>query len=198
MSNLPKAKRDHLILVAIATIGVVAALLLFVGESQRAELKRTHLKTESTRNKLSVADKLSRAEPQIQERLQKVSAELAARETALAPEHDTYSWFLQNLAQFLSLHRGAGVTAAGISQPEIGEATLIPKFVYKTATFHVKANGFFHDLGRFVADLETEFPYARVQNIEMQRGGSGGDHEKLAATFDVVMLMQPSTPVENR
>jgi hypothetical protein len=201
MNNLPKAKRDHLILVAIATVAIIAALLLFVGESQRAELKRTHLKTESTRGKLSQADKLAREEPQILERLQKVTADLSTREATLAPEHDTYAWLLQSLAQFLSLHRGAGVTAAGISQPEIGEATLIPKFAYKTATFHVKANGFFHDLGRFIADLESEFPYVRVQNVEMQRGGSSGSNghpEKLAATFDIVMLMQPSTPVENR
>src|SRR5689334_8876458 len=103
MNNLPKAKRDHLILVAIATVAIIAALLLFVGEAQRAELKRTHIKTESMFGKLSHADKLAREEPQILERLQKVSADLSAREATLAPEHDTYAWLLQNLSQFLSL-----------------------------------------------------------------------------------------------
>jgi hypothetical protein len=201
MNNLPKAKRDHLILVGIATVAIVAALVLFVGESQRAELKRTQLKTENIRSKLSQADKLSREEPQIQERLQTLTKQLSEREITLAPERDTYAWFLQSLTQFLSLHRGAGVTASGISQPEIGEATLLPKFSYKTATFHVKANGFFHDVGRFIADLETQFPYVRVQNVEMQHGIAGGpitDPEKLYSTFDIVMLMQPSTPIENR
>lgn len=201
MSNLPKAKRDQLILVAIAAIAIASALIVFLGEAQRGELKRTSLKTESIRGKLSQADKLSREEPEIQQRLQKVSKELAAREVLLAPERDTYAWLLQSLAQFLSLHRGAGVTPAGISQPEIGEATLIPKFSYKTATFHVKANGFFHDVGRFIADLESQFPYVRVQNVDLQRGSGGGpnaDPEKLFATFDIVMLMQPSTQIENR
>jgi Tfp pilus assembly protein PilO len=200
MNNLPKAKRDHLILVAIATVGIIAALLLFVGDSQNADLKRTQLRTENIRTKLNQADKLSREEPQIQERLQKVTKQLAEREMLLAPERDTYAWFLQTLGQFLSLHRGAGVTSAGISQPEIGEATLLPKFVYKTATFHIKANGYFHDIGRFIADLESQFPYARVQNVEMQRGGGGptAEAEKLASTFDIVMLMQPPTPVETR
>lgn len=201
MNNLPKAKRDHLILVAIATVGIISALILFVGDSQSAELKRTQLKTENIRSKLGQADKLSREEPQIQQRLQKASKDLAEREAMLAPERDTYAWFLQNLAQFISVHRGAGVTPAGISQPEIGDATLLPKFSYKTATFHVKANGYFHDVGRFIADLETQFPYARVQNVEMLRGSSGGpnsDPEKLASTFDIVMLMQPATPIENR
>ena len=201
MSNLPKTKRDHLILVAIATLAIVAALILFVGEGQRADLKRTQLKTENIRTKLNQADKLSREEPQLQERLQKVSKELSAREAGLAPERDTYAWLLQSLGQFLSLHRGAGITPAGISQPEIGEATLLPKFVYKTATFHIKANGYFHDVGRFIADLELQFPYVRVQNVEMQHGLGGGpnpDPEKLYSTFDIVMLMQPSTPVETR
>jgi hypothetical protein len=201
MNNLPKAKRDQLILVGIATVSIIAALLLFVGENQRAELKRTEMKTENIRAKLSQADKLSRTEPEIQERLQKLSKELGEREVTLAPERDTYAWFLQSITQFISMHRGAGVTPSGISQPEIGEATLIPKFSYKTATFHVKANGFFHDVGRFIADLESQFPYVRVQNVEMQHGMSGGpasDPEKLYSTFDIVMLMQPSTPIENR
>lgn len=201
MNNLPKQKRDHLILIAIGTVAIIAALILFVGDSQRAELKRTQLKTENIRVKLNQADKLTREESEIRQRLQKVSKDLADRESTLVPERDTYAWFLQSLTQFLSVHRGAGVSPSGISQPEIGEAILIPKFSYKTATFHIKANGYFHDVGRFIADLESEFPYARVQNIDMQRGTSGGqnsDPEKLMSTFDIVMLMQPSTQIENR
>lgn len=201
MNNLPKAKRDQLILVSIAALTICAALIVFVGEAQRTELKHTSEKTESIRRKLGLADKLSREEPEIQQRLQTVSKELAGREVTLVPERDTYAWFLQNITQFLSAHRGAGITPAGISQPEIGDATLLPKFNYKTATFHVKANGFFHDVGRFIADLESQFPYVRVQNIEIQRapvGGVGNDPEKLLSTFDIVMLMQPSTPIENR
>jgi Tfp pilus assembly protein PilO len=201
MNNLPKAKRDQLILVGIATLGVIAALIFFLADAQRAELKRTQIKTETIRGKLGTADKLSREEPQLQQRLQTVTKELAAREVNLAPDHDTYAWVLQNLAQFLSTHRGAGVTPAGISQPDITEATLVPKFSYKSSTFHVKANGHFHDFGRFVADLETEFPYVRVQNLDLNRGVAGAtpaDAEKLTITFDMVMLMQPPTPIENR
>jgi Tfp pilus assembly protein PilO len=200
MNNLPKAKRDQLILITIFTIAIVAALILFVGDSQSSELKRTQLKTESTRTKLSAADKLCREEPQLQQRLQDLTKELTAREAQLAPDHDTYAWLLQSLAQFLSTHRGAGITGSGVSQPEIGEANMIPKFSYKTATFHVKANGYFHDLGRFVADIESQFPYVRVQNIEMTRGSAGpnNDPEKLSSSFDIVMLMQPATPIESR
>lgn len=200
MNNLPKAKRDQLILVAVATLAVMGALYFFVADAQRSDLKRDQLKTETVRGKLLQADKLSRIEPDIQARLQKVSADLSAREVALAPDRDTYAWLLQNLAQFLSTHRGAGVTPAGISQPEIGESKLIPKFAYKTATFHVKASGYFHDVGRFIADMETEFPYVCIQNIEMTRASTtqSSEMEKLAVSFDLVMLMKPSTPIENR
>jgi len=200
MNSLPKVKRDQLILVAVVTLTIIGALFFFVIGAQDSELKRTKLKTDSMRTKLAQADKLSRMELDVQEELQKVVKDLNAREVLLAPDHDTYAWLLQSLAQFLSVHRGAGVTAAGISQPDITEATMIPKFPYKTATFHMKSNGYFHDVGRFIADLETEFPYVRVQNIEMTRmqGGAPADAEKLAVTFDMVMLMQPSTPIENR
>lgn len=200
MNNLPKAKRDQLILVAIFTTAIVAALILFVSDGQRSELKRTQLKTENMRMKLNQADKLCREEPEIQQRMADLTKELTEREGQLAPDHDTYAWLLQSLAQFLSIHRGAGVTGSGISQPDIGEATMIPSFSYKSATFHVKSIGYFHDIGRFIADLETQFPYVRVQNIEMTRAsvGPGADPEKLSSSFDVVMLIQPSTPIENR
>jgi Tfp pilus assembly protein PilO len=200
MNNLPKAKRDQLILVAVMTAAIIGALIFFVAESQRAELRRTALKTETVRAKLNQADKLSREEGQLLTRLQAVVKDLGGREALLAPERDTYAWFLQSLAQFLSIHRGAGVTAAGISQPEVGDAVLLPKFPYKSATFHVKSNGHFHDFGRFVADLETQFPYVRVQSVELTHAPAGPstDPEKLNLTFDIVMLMQPSTPIENR
>lgn len=200
MNNLPKAKRDQLILVVVVTLMILGALIFFVVDAQYSELKRTKMKTETMRAKLNQADKLSRTESDLQVRLQQVIKDLSAKETGLAPDHDTYAWLLQNMAQFLSVHRGAGVTPAGISQPDISETTMMPKFAYKQATFHVKGNGYFHDIGRFVADLENEFPYVRVQNIEMSRatGVPGGDPEKLGVGFDLVMLMQPSTPMENR
>lgn len=200
MNNLPKAKRDQLILISVFTAGIIAALIFFVMDSQRVQLKQTAVKTETMRTKLTLADKLSREEPQLTERLQSTVKSLGTREALLAPERDTYAWLLQNMAQFLSTHRGAGITPAGISQPDVTEAMLLPKFNYKAATFHVKANGFFHDFGRFVADLETEFPYVRVQNVDMVRvnGGALNDPEKLNISFDMVMLMQPSTPIENR
>jgi hypothetical protein len=200
MNNLPKAKRDQLILISVFTVGIIAALIFFVMDAQRVQLKQTAVKTETMRTKLNLADKLSREEPQLTERLQNSVKSLGTREALLAPERDTYAWLLQNMAQFLSTHRGAGITPAGISQPDVTEAMLLPKFNYKAATFHVKASGFFHDFGRFVADLETEFPYVRVQNVDMVRtsGGALSDPEKLNISFDMVMLMQPSTPIENR
>src|SRR3954467_1840743 len=134
MNNLPKVKRDQLILVVVITLAVIGALIFFVVDAQYSELKRTHLKTETMRAKLTQADKLSRTESDLQVRLQQVIKDLSARETVLPPDHDTYAWLLQNMAHFLSVQRGAGVPPAGISQPDIGEATMIPKFAYKQAT----------------------------------------------------------------
>jgi hypothetical protein len=200
MNNLPKIKRQQLILVGIFTVGMIAALLLFVGDAQRAELKKTRGKTESIRTRLTTADAMVRSESKVSQDLTNAVKELSAREALLAPERDTYAWMLQSLGEFMAAHKGAGVTAAGISQPEVNDATLIPKFPYKAATFHVKSSGYFHDFGKFIADLETQFPYVRVQNIDIARAGNGtgADAEKLNLAFDVVMLMQPSTSIENR
>jgi len=200
MNNLPKAKRDQLILVCIFTVGIIAALVLFVGDAQRSELKKTEGKTESMRSKLKQADALVRSEGKISEDLTNVMKELSSREVTLPPDHDTYAWMLQTLGEFMVSHKNAGISAAGISQPDMTETSLIPKFPYKSATFHVKGNGYFHDFGKFIADIETQFPYVRVQNVDIGRlpSGATGDADKLSVAFDIVMLMQPSTSIENR
>jgi Tfp pilus assembly protein PilO len=200
MNNLPKVKRDQLILIAVCTVATVGALFFFVADAQRSDLKKTQDKTEYVRKKLVAADALARTEGDIKNALQENTKQLGDREAQLAPERDTYAWMLQTMSPFLADHRGAGISGSGISQPEITDAAMIPKFSYKTATFHVKSSGFFHDFGRFVSDLESTYPYVRVQNIDLAPApvASPADAEKLTLNFEIVMLMQPSTSIESR
>jgi hypothetical protein len=51
--------------------------------------------------------------------------------------------------------------------PEFVSAGLLTKFPYKAASFGLRVNGEFHDVGRFIANLENAYPYFRVQDIRL-------------------------------
>ena len=74
---------------------------------------------------------------------------------------------------------------------------IFPKFPYKAAVFNVRGVAYFHDLGRFLADFENSFPFARVQNVEMEVAGSSAatgtsDTEKLSFRMEIVTLINPN------
>ena len=39
--------------------------------------------------------------------------------------------------------------------------------------FNLRGTAYFQDLGAFLADFENEFPYLRVQNLELEPAASG-------------------------
>src|SRR5687768_18541927 len=85
----------------------------------------------------------------------------------MAPQGQYYYWFLKLVDQFRKDEKLDNGFIVDITMPEFIEAGLLPKFPYKAASFGLRVNGQFHDIGRFIASLENTFPYFRVQNIKM-------------------------------
>jgi hypothetical protein len=73
---------------------------------------------------------------------------------------------------------------------------MFPKFPYKAAAFNVRGSAYYHDLGQFLADFENSFPYARIQNLEIEPGAvsaSGtAETEKLSFRLEIVTLINPN------
>jgi Tfp pilus assembly protein PilO len=197
MNKLSKVKRDQLILVSVGVVGVIAALWYFVVTAQHEKLAEIKDKTEQIRGKIKLAETSLKRESDVEAELEATSQELAKRESTLAPERDTYALMLNTINPFILPRKGVNIPT--VSQPELGETTLIPRFFYKTAAFHLKGTGFYHEFGKFFADFENSFPYFRLQNLEIVPAGGGGtDTEKLIFSFDIVTLIRPAAPVEAR
>src|SRR5690606_1846020 len=75
--------------------------------------------------------------------------------------------FLKLVDQFRKDEKLDNSFIVDITMPEFSEAGLLPKFPYKAASFGLRVNGQFHDIGRFVANLENAYPYFRVQNVRL-------------------------------
>jgi hypothetical protein len=112
-------------------------------------------------------------------------------EATLAPDRDAYAWIISTINPFLQSRKG--VSIVHYSQPEVSDVGILPGFPYKWATFHLEGTGFYHDFGKFFADLENNFPYFRVQNLEISANATSGvEPEKLNVSFELVVPVKAS------
>src|SRR6185369_11623382 len=109
---------------------------------------------------------------------------LQARQETMAPQGQYYYWFLKLMDQFREQEKLNPIFIIDIMQPEFIEAGIFPNFAYKAACFGMRLNGQFHDVGRFIADLENSYPYFRVQSVKLspQRGNIIGGAAALKET----------------
>jgi hypothetical protein len=194
MKNLPKEKRDRLIIVAAGTLVAVAALWFGLIKAQHRVLDRVGKQTGEQQSKVDNAQRLIGSVAEIQKKLEVSSKELKAIEDTMA-FGDMYSWVILTVNKFRA---DRNVDIPQFSREVPTEVGLLPKFPYRAALFNVRGTAYFHDLGKFIADFENSFPYTRVQNLEMDPASnssstSTGDSEKLAFKMEIVTLVNPTT-----
>ena len=188
--QLTKEKRNHLVLVALFTAIALGGLGFGLIRFQYDKLKFIAAETSDARKKLlQMTDGIRHAE-QIEAELAETSKLLAAQEENMV-SGDPFSWGLEMMRRARAAYR---VEVPVVNQPVLGETTLLPKFPYKQATFTVGGSGYYHDLGKFIADFENQFPHIRVVNLSLDPLSSlaGADKEKLAFRMDIVALMRPN------
>jgi Tfp pilus assembly protein PilO len=167
MNKLSKDKRDKLILVCIGVVAVLGLLYTFVLGAQKDKLGTIGGQIAGAQSKLAKAEQLVRAADAIETSLTENRKLVEVRQEKMAPQGDYYNWFLKLVDQFRKDEKLDNGFIVDITMPEFIEAGLLPKFPYKAASFGLRVNGQFHDIGRFVANLENNFPYFRVQNVRL-------------------------------
>jgi hypothetical protein len=172
MNKISKDKRDKVILSALLFIGLAGLLYTFVLGAQKDQLAAVHKQMITIKDKLSKAERLVRSAPMIEASLKENQKLIDTRQETMAPQGQYYYWFLKLMDQFRAEEKLNPVFIIDITQPEFIEAGLFPNFPYKAASFGMRLNGQFHDVGRFLADLENTYPYFRVQSMKLspQRG----------------------------
>ena len=186
MKWLPKEKRNPFILVVVITVAILALIgfgllgtqssaLARVGESRRAAsaelqgIEKTIKNADLTINELAtVKTALSRAE----------------EDTASG---DLYSWTYNTLRTFKQQYK---VEIPEIGHPVEGEVDLIPAFPYRQMRFTISGSGYYHEIGKFVADFENSFPHIRVTNLTIDQGAP--ESEKLSFRMEITALIKPN------
>ena len=195
MKNLPKEKRDRLILIALGTLIVLIAIWYGLVSTQKKSLASIQRRTLEQQDKVGSARRLIDSTSDLEKRLEITTEKLRSVEQSMA-SGDMYSWIILTMNRFRA---DRNVDIPQFSREVAVDVGVLPKFPYKAALFNVRGTAYFHDFGKFIADFENEFPYLRLQNVELEPAASSsatstGDAEKLAFKMEIVTLVNPNVP----
>ena len=193
MKNLPKEKRDRLILVCLGTAAILVGLYYGVITTQRKSLAEMDAKQAEQADKLKNGQRLASSTAQIQKRLEAADSKLKVIESRM-PSGDMYSWIILTVNTFKENYQ---VDIPQFSREVPSEVGMYAQFPYRAAVFNLRGTAHFHEFGRFVADFENMFPYMRIQNIELDpasvsNANAQNDQERLAFKMEIVTLVNPN------
>lgn len=195
IKNLPKEKRDQLLLIGIITLAITLGTYFGLVKLQKRKLERIAKQTIEQQDKVGGAARLVATHKETEEELDDNLKKLKAIEQHMA-SGDMYSWIIQTINRFRADRK---VEIPQFSREVTTEIGVFPKFPYKAALFHVRGTAYFHELGRFIADFENTFPHIRIQNIDMEPATQSAatttqnaDPEKLAFKMEIVALINPN------
>jgi Tfp pilus assembly protein PilO len=190
MIKITKAQRDQLIAVAIGGVAVIAGLVYFVVFAQEKELKTIKANQVKTQAKLNDESAQVREAQQVGQALTNSQEALRQREVNFAPEREPQIWLVGVMQHFClptnDLQRYRSLSILDIKPPEITDKGDVAGFPYKWAKFHITAQGYYHDFGRFTADFENSFRYFRIQDLEITAPLVRQDPDMLSYSFDIV------------
>lgn len=187
--KLPKEKRNHLVLVALFTLIAIVGLYFGLIRLQNDRLARlARNKVDATKKLQTVLTTIRQAD-QIKSDLDEAKITLAAAESDVA-SGDLYSWVINSLRGFKAPYQ---VEIPQFSQlSPVGDVNLLPGFPYKQVTLTVAGVAHYHDLGKFLADFENQFPHTRLVNLTLDANAptQAGDSETLSFKLEIVTLVK--------
>jgi hypothetical protein len=189
MNFLPKnrQKRNQFFMALGVTVVLVFGLGFGLVRPQYATLAGVRKSTADTQSHLKSIQRMVQQSDAASNELDDVSSILSSSEGDMA-RGDVYAWTVDTMRHFKADYK---VDVPEIGQPGISDEDLFLHFPYKQLRFTVHGTGYYHDIGKFIADLENKFPHMRVVNLEMSPASS--DSEKLSFSMDIIALMKSSS-----
>jgi hypothetical protein len=189
MNFLPKnrQKRNQLFLTLAVVVLAIAGIGFGVIHPQYTNLAAIRKQTAETQVKWKDNSRLIQDSTANDGELADLSQDLASNELDMATG-DIYAWTLDTIRHFKAAYK---VDVPEIGQPTISAMDVFPSFPYQQMRFTIHGSGYYHDIGKFIADFENEYPHMRVENIDMNP--VSGDTEKLYFKAEVVALVK-TTP----
>ena len=186
MKKISKEKRNQLVVVGLVTVVILALIYMGLIQRQHNTLDRiANAKKTASAKLLGIKSTITNS-TSISNELETSSAALEESAADMA-SGDLYSWTFDTLRRFKQSYR---VDIPEVGQPSVGKVDLLADFPYKQIKFSISGTGYYHDLGKFVADFENNFPHARLINLVVEPIGSLESGEKLSFKMEVIALVK--------
>ncbi len=191
MTRLSKEKRDRLILVYMVTGIALALIVFFLIRPAFASIKSIKSDTISKRQQLQKIEDAIGKQPATLAQLQNESATLAEAEKDMATG-DPNGWIYDTIRGFKSQYK-MDISIASSTHTE--DVDMLAKFPYRQLRVTVNGTAFYHDLGKFIANFENNYPHGRICNLLIHPANESGDNaEKLSFSMDIIELIKPNQP----
>jgi len=193
MNKLSKEKRNQLILACAVILLALCGLYFTLIRFQQHSLDSWAAKKGITEKNLDEIRNSIKNSKQIEAELLVVSNKLALQEEDM-PAGDLYASMVNTLRAF-KLNRRVEIPQFNSPGTAV-DVNLLPKFPYKQVVMTIVGTAYYHDLGKFIADYENEFPTSRIVNLDLSPASvtSPDEKEKLSFKMDIVSLVKASAP----
>ncbi|MGO8764317.1 MAG: hypothetical protein ACLQSR_04175 [Limisphaerales bacterium] len=156
-----------------------------------ASIKSIKSDTISKRQQLQKIEDAIGKQPATLAQLQNESATLAEAEKDMATG-DPNGWIYDTIRGFKSQYK-MDISIASSTHTE--DVDMLAKFPYRQLRVTVNGTAFYHDLGKFIANFENNYPHGRICNLLIHPANESGDNaEKLSFSMDIIELIKPNQP----
>ena len=185
---LTPEKIKELVLIALVTTCVVSVIFLYLIQPEYEHKKELARKTVEAQSSFDDIMKMIKLRDSTATDLATVTKQIAMSEEDIA-SGDVYSWTYDTLRRFKSKYP---LDIPNLGQPVISDVDLIGEIPYRQLKVPISGSGFYHDIGRFIADFENNFPHIRVVNLSLIPGSNipGTTAERLTFRMDVIALVK--------
>lgn len=161
LREIPKEKMQKLVLVVIVTvIGVSAMMVFWIGEEQTS-LANSKAKIAKLEPQIEDAERKERAELQNEPLRRQIVAFVETQRQSMVTG-DLFSWAVREVSLFAERY--------SVQMASVRPGMRMPHPIngsYEVYTVQVEVRGEYDALGKFLCDLENNFPTAQVRSLDL-------------------------------
>ena len=183
-------KRTQLTAVLSLTALALAGVWFGLISPQQHHLRQLADRQQKAQTKLQQINATIKQAAQVEAEVAEKLVTLQQLETGMAGG-DLYSWLITTIRQFKNDYRVDIPQFSQIEGPR--DVNLLPGFPYKQVSVTIGGTGHYFEIGKFLSDLENQFPYVRLVNLTLEPVSAAPTVErgKLSFKVDVVALVKP-------
>ena len=192
MISVDQSKRQQLVSLVLGSALVLATIWFGLIWSLQHGLEETEIQIVQAKAEVKKAQRLAGLADEFKRDLTNANERLQDFEVRMATG-DVYRWALRTFQNFAAADK---VEIVSLEPPREQTWGILPNVPYRAANYSMSGTAYYHDFGKFLADLENSFPHLRLLRLELEPahfGGAGSEEaEKLAFKMELMILINPA------